>query len=222
MNVNVKTNLLVLCGIVSMGTACGADTPKQKTLHYELKVKSASFGDMGSRKMWIKGDKMRWEAKTDRFPLCLVKNKQGVFLIHPWNKYAAKYPDGSSRGNPSVLFPGPTGPVPSFLAKVKATKHGTQKVAKELCNVYTYTDPVTRHQAKMWVGVKSGKPVQLLLKGERGKADTITAAYTKFELGAKAPDSLFELPKGYAIRPMPAQKLTSKATAEKPKTRKSG
>ena len=218
----LKTTLLVLCGIVSVGATWGASAPQPRTLHYELEVKSASFGNMGARKMWIKGDNMRWEAKTDRFSLKLIKNKQGVFLIHPWNKYAARYPDGSSRGNPRVLFPGPTGPIRDFLAEVKATKHGIQKTRNEQCNVYNYTDPFTRHQAKMWVSAKSGKPVQLLLKGERGKADTITAAYTKFELGGNAPDSLFELPKGYAIRPMPARKLASKTAAERPKDRKSG
>ena len=87
--------------------------------------------------------------------------------------------------------------------------------------VYNYTEPASRANCRLWIGAKSGKPVQLLIKGRHGKTDTITVAYTKFEIGAKISNSLFELPKGYAIRPMPNLKLTSKTTTEKTKHKES-
>ncbi len=217
-----RCTLLLLCAIFSIGTAAGARSPKPYTIHYEVKVKSASFGDMGTRKLWIKGDKMRWESKSARLPINIVKNDDGVFLLHPWNDVAAKYPKGSPRGNPRALLPGPTGSPKAFLKAVSAVKHGRETINKTPCDVYDYTDPTTKRKCTIWIAVQSGIPVQLLLKGEKGKQDTITATYTKFVEGANAPDSLFEIPKGYTIRPMPERDLTSKAKAKKPNNKESG
>lgn len=210
-----KSVLFFLCALVSLGTALWAQKPAPATLHYEVKMKSASFGNMGVRKLWIKGDNMRWEQKSARLPIVLVKNPKGVFLIHPWNKVAAQYPKGTPRGNPRALLPGPIGSVKAFLKEVKATKHGQETVGKQRCDVYPYTDPVTKRACKLWLNAKSGKPVQLYIKGLKGKEDTITVTYVKFESGLKISDSLFELPKGYAVRPMPKLDLTSKKPGAK-------
>ncbi len=207
----IKVAFLILCSIVSVG-AVSADkkTPESKGVYYELTLKSESFGNMGTRKMWIRGSNMRWESKSDRLPIRLVKNSSGVFLIHPWKKFAAKYPGSTPKGNPRLYLPGPIGPVKLFLKQVNAKKLGSDKVSGQRCDVYSYSDPVTKGSAKLWVGAVSGKPVKILMKGERGKKDTVTAIYTKFDLSAKAPDTLFQIPKGYSVRPMPKAELMSK------------
>lgn len=214
-----KIAFLFLCSIVSVAAAPAAKAPAAATVYYEVTLKSESFGNMGLRKMWIKGNNVRWESKSANLPLLLIKNKDGVFLLHPWDKIAAKYPSDTERGNPRALFSGPTGAISMFLKYVGAKQHGTEKIAGQDCTVYSYTDKNTKRPAKIWVGKKSGKPVQLLLKGEKNNTDTITATYTRFEPGAKVDDSLFQLPKDYEIRPMPKETLTSgtprKATAKK-------
>lgn len=208
--------LLLLCTIFSLGTVSIAGTPGgKKSLYYEVKVSSKSFGNMGTRKLWLKGNNMRWEMVSAKLPIRVVKNEGGIFLIHPWNKVAAKYPAGSPRGNPQVYLPGPIGPIKAFLSAVKAVKSGQVTVDKQRCNVYSYRDGLAHRQCKIWVGVTSGKPVQLLVTGTKGKVDTITAVYTKYEEGKSVSDSLFELPKGYKVVSMPANKLTSKETTEK-------
>ena len=204
----IKSFLLLLCAALPLGMASYAATNTQ-SVHYEVKIKSANFGNMGVRKMWIKGKNMRWEGKSERLPLCVIKNKQGTFLIHPWNKIAAKYPDNSLRKNPSSYLPGPVSSPSVFLKSVKAVYVGKQTANKQQCKVYTYAEPQTNRKCKLWVGVKSGKPVQLFVKGLAKKQDTYTATYTKFEQNSKVADSLFELPKGYAIRQMPKITLTS-------------
>lgn len=207
--VKYKIATLFLCSIVSVAAAPAAKAPEAATVYYELTLKSENFGNMGLRKMWIKGNNVRWESKSANLPLLLIRNKEGVFLVHPWNKVAAKYPDGSERGNPKTLFSGPTGSISIFLKHVNAKKHGTEKISGQDCIVYSYTDPTSKLPAKIWVGEKSGKPVRLLLQGQKDKSDTITATYTRFEPGAKVEDSLFEIPKGYEIKPMPKPTLTS-------------
>lgn len=206
-----KATLLFLCGIVAVGAGPAAKAAQPASVHYELKLKSEAFGNMGARKMWIKGNNIRFEAKSAKLPLVLIKNGEGVFLVHPWAKIAAKYPAGSDRGNPKTLFPGPTGPISVFLKKVNAKKHGTETVSKQRCDVYTYADPVAKRNSRIWVNAKTGKPVQLVLTGVNHKVDTITATYTLYEPGASVSDTLFQLPKGYKVRPMPESKLTSKA-----------
>lgn len=205
-----KASILIsLCAAALVGTVTWAQAPKPNTLHYKIKVKSESFGDMGTREMWVKGDKMRWYYISAGLPLRIIKNQQGVFLIHPWNKTAAKYPAGSSRGNPSVLFPGPTTSPAAYLKSVKAVKGKRELLNKQPCDVYSYTEPVSKRACKLWVDPKNGAPVKLSIKGEAKKLDSLTATYEKFTVGAAVPDSLFELPKGYKIRPMPEPKQTS-------------
>lgn len=153
--------------------------------------------------MWIKGNKMRWEGKSQRLPVSIVKNDDGTFLVHPWNKIAAQYPKGSPRGNPKAIFPGPTGSVQAFLKAMKAEKCGWETINDKKCSVYSYMDPVSRRQCKIWIDDKSTKPVKLLIRGRRAKMDTLTATYTKYEVGRTIADSHFELPKGYAVRQMP-------------------
>lgn len=198
-----KPILFLLCTALSVGAASGAKAPQPQTVQYEVKLKSGAFGDMGTRKMWIRGDYFRWEYMSAGLPLKLVKNSQGVFLIHPWNKVAAKYPAKSSRSKPLGLFPGPAEPVSSFLKTVKAAKQKPEKVGTQLCDVYSYKDPIGGKQCRIWVGKSTGKPVKLTTEGAKGKADPITATYTKFVVGASVPDSMFKIPSGYEIRPMP-------------------
>lgn len=204
--------LLLLCTIICLGTASGAKAPAPATVHYQIKLQSAAFGNCGVRKMWIKGSKMRWEGKSERLPVCIVKNGQGTFLIHPWKKIVAKYPKESPRGNPKAIFPGPAGSIKAFLATVKAEKSGSESVEGKKCVIYTFLDPVSRRQCKIWINNKSNKPVKLVVKGKRVKMDTLTATYTKYEIGGKYPESLFELPKGYDVRQMPDR---SKSEAKK-------
>lgn len=214
-----RITFALFCTILSLGIASLAGATKLTATHYEVKLKSASFGDMGVRKMWVAGDKMLWEGKSDRLPLRLVKNDKGAFIIHPWHKIAGQYPKGSNRANPMVLLPGPIGPVKVFLKSMNAAKQGSTKLKSEMCDVYSYTETATNRKCKLWVGVKSGKPVQLLLQGKKHQQDTITATYTKFVVAETVSSSIFDLPSGYAVRPMPRERLASKPTP-KPSSKK--
>jgi outer membrane lipoprotein-sorting protein len=220
--VRTKCGLFLICAVVSLGAAAGMQSPTSRTLHYEARFKSASFGDLGIRKMWIKGSNMRWESKDSRLDLRIVKNGQGVFMIPPFQKIWAQYPKGTNRENPMILLPGPVGPPRDFLKAVKAVARGRETVNKQPCSVYTYTEPTTMRDCRIWIDAKSGKPVKLVVKGIRGKADTITATYTHFVLGASIPDSLFEMPKGYAVKPMPVHKLSSDTSIPKQNSIRSG
>jgi len=172
-------------------------------------MKSLSFGNMGTKRMYIKGGNMRWETKAAYLPLTVIKNKQGTFLVSPSKKMAAKYPPGSNRSNPRIYLPGPLGSPKAFLKEVRAVKQGREKVERDTCDVYSYYDPATDRHCRLWISVRSGKPVKLVLQGAKKMKDAIVATYTKFVVGGPVPDSLFELPKGYAVRQMPQPKLTS-------------
>ena len=199
--------LLLLSVVLALGIASSVKATVSPTLHYKVTLKSESFGDMGIREVWLKADKMRCNMKSGNLPISLVKNDKGVFMINILAKVAGKYPEGSPRGNPTALLPGPNCSPKTFLRDVKAVKVAQQKVGKQLCTVYSYTEPTTRRVCKLWVNAKSGKPAKLWMQGKHKVMDTITASYTTFDEGAKISDSVFELPKGYAIRPMPNREL---------------
>jgi outer membrane lipoprotein-sorting protein len=217
-----KRVLFFLCIVLAVGGGSSAAAAGSQTLFYEARLKSSSFGNMGTRRMWIKGNLMRWEACTKDFKLILIKNGQGVFLLHPWKKSAGKYPPGSNRENPRSYLPGPTGSSQSFLASVKATQCGREKVGSTMCEVYSYTDQASARKCKLWLSRTNGKPIKLVLKGDLRKKDTITAMYTKFEPGAKVSDSLFELPKGCVVRAMPAPEAAPNKAVRKPSNTSAG
>jgi len=219
--VKVRNTFLLIGAILSLGTAAGAATPTPVAVHYKAKLQSQSFGNMGTRELWVKGNLMRWDAKSGSIPLRVVKNSRGVFLINPLRKIAGQYPKDSSRGNPKALLPGPAGSPKAFLKEVKAVKLARESVNKQLCDVYSYTEPTTKRACKLWIGVKSGKPVKLYLKGKHKVMDTVTVTYVAYDEGIKVPDSLFDLPKGYEIRPMPKMDMTSQGT-QKPNSEKRG
>jgi len=202
----------LLCAVFSLGSVLQAAATSRQTLIYEVKLKSLSFGNMGTRRMYIKGDNMRWEGKVDRLPFLAIKNSQGAFLIHPWQKIAARYPAESNRNNPRTYLPGPTESPRVFLAKVKATRCGRETVEKRRCDLWSYFEPTTRRTCRLWVDAKTGKPVKIMLVGVKKRMDTIVGIYTKFIVGARISDSLFELPKGCAVRPMPYPKGTALST----------
>ncbi|MCX8053404.1 MAG: hypothetical protein N3B12_06320 [Armatimonadetes bacterium] len=187
----------------SIGMASSASLSKPQTLHYEVKMKSLSFGNMGTKKMYIKGNKMRWETNAAYLPLTVIKNEKGTFLVSPFKKTAARYAPGSNRNDPKIYLPGPLGSPKAFLREMRAVKRGREKVGREVCDVYSYYAPASDRKCKLWVSINTGKPVKLVLEGEKKLKDTIVATYTKFVLGGHIPDSLFELPKGYVVRNMP-------------------
>ena len=205
----ISTVAFLICTVFSVGTASNATPSKPQTLHYEVRMKSLSFGNMGAKRMYVKGENMRWETKAAYLPLTVIKNKQGTFLVSPFKKTAAKYPPGSNRSNPRIYLPGPLGSPKAFLKEVKAVKHGREKVERDTCDVYSYHDPASGRQCRLSISIRSGKPVKLVLQGVKKSTDTIVAIYTEFVIGGPMPDSLFKLPKGYAVRQMPQPKLTS-------------
>lgn len=219
----VTNILLLLCAVAVIGSAADAGPTVPVTLHYKVKMQSASFGkDAGTREVWIKGDKMRCEIYGGKLRVTLVKNSQGVFLLHPWSKVAGKYPDGSPRGNPRTLLPGPTGSTAIFLAKVNAKRLDDQKVGNRVCKVYSYTEPTTKRFCKLWVDAKSSKPVKLWMKGKRKVMDELIATYVLYDQTSSISDSVFELPTGYAVRPMPKRELASKPAARQSNNAKTG
>lgn len=193
--------------------------PSPDTLYYEVKLNGPT-GDMGVRKMYMKGSYFLTESNITNETYAqmifrVLKNKDGVFMIHPSNRYAAKYPPGSDRENPAVYLPGPTGDVKVFLSKHKAKKTGTEDVGSKKCDVYTYKEPVTTLDCKLWVDQKTGNPVKLQMKGKGGANSLQTATYVKYQIGASIPDSKFELPKNIPVRPMRTDRKTG-AKPEKP------
>jgi len=204
-----------------MGLLSSAQAAAPQTLHYKVQMKTG-FGNAGFREFWIKGSNMRCELQSGQFVIAIVKNPNGVFMIHPMKKVAAKYPDGSPRGNARTLLPGPTGSPKAFLGQMKATRVASAKVGKQSCDVYWYTEPITKRHCKLWLDAKTGKPVKLWMEGKQKVMDEVTATYVTFVQGVAIPDSKFQVPKDYAIRPMPKQDYASRPASRQSNSVKPG
>ena len=121
-----------------------------------------------------------------RLPLTLIRNKRWSIPDPPLAEVRRQIPEKpGTAAIPDRYLPGPNGPVGEFLAEVKATKHGRETVDKQLCQVYSYTEPTTAASCRLWVGVKSGKPVRLTLLGVKNEGRYRSRPATPVRTGRK-------------------------------------
>ncbi|MBI2844852.1 MAG: hypothetical protein HYX78_15775 [Armatimonadetes bacterium] len=175
-----------------------------KTLYYEVKMKSP-LGDLGTRKMYVKGSNFAWEYITSDLSMRFVKNDDGAFLIHPFKRFVGKYPPGSNRESPMTFLPAPAGDVKAFLKNNDAKKQHSEKMNGKPCDIYAYTEKKSGWKCQLWVEPKKYTPVKLIMKGKE-KGNEVTVTYLSYKLGVQVADSHFELPKGLPVRMMPDRK----------------
>jgi len=204
--------LSVLAILVALCSGQSDAKPKIDTVVYQVQMNSPQ-GNMGTRKMYKKGDNFVWEADSAGIKMKFIKNKDGAFMLHPMGRFAGKYPPGTNRESPMTFLPGPAGDVKQFLDKNEAKKEGEEKIDKTLCDIYTYTEKETKWKCKLWVEQKTLRPVKMVMTGAK-KSDTIDVTYISYRTGAVVADSRFELPKGLEIRPMPEKKDPPKTEGE--------
>ncbi|MBP6964467.1 MAG: hypothetical protein KBC96_08680 [Armatimonadetes bacterium] len=203
---------------VLIGTCCVQSTAKSKidTVVYEVKLSSPQ-GDMGTRKMYRRGDHFLWEYESAGMKMKFVRNKDGAFMIHPTGRYAGKYPPGSNRENPITFLPGPQGDVKEFLNRQRAERVGEEKVEGRICDIYTYIESESQWKCKLWVDKKDFVPVKMTMTGAK-KTDVIDVIYLSYKTGVVVAESRFDLPKDIEIRNVPEPKKDSEAAdkSEKP------
>lgn len=214
----MRTRRLVISAMAAIAVLCtGQAFAKGKidTVTYEVKM-SGPTGDMGTRKMYRKGDYFVWENESGGMKLKFIKNKDGCFTIHPAGRYAAKYPAGSNRESTAVFLPGPAGDVRGFLKAQDAKKEAEEKVGEKLCEVYSYTEKETKWKCKLWVAKPTLTPVKMVMNGVK-KTDVINVTYVSYKTGVVIAESRLKLPEGIEVRPMPEPKKaddTKKADGE--------
>ncbi|MFQ3548564.1 MAG: hypothetical protein SNJ70_02280 [Armatimonadota bacterium] len=172
--------------------------------YYKVNLKS-SLGDMGTREMYMKDSHFNWLTDSAGLKINLIKNNDGVFMIHPKQRFIAKYPKGSNRGNHLILLPGPIGDVNVFLQTMKANKVGEETVDKKKCTIYKYDESESGWKCKLWVDTKNLKPVKMLMEAVKSE-NNITVTYEKYDACAKISDDKFKPPKGIPIKDMPDKK----------------
>jgi outer membrane lipoprotein-sorting protein len=180
---------------------CATQSPTAaRTTIYEVHLKSA-FGDAGTRKMTLDGQKFLWEVSSPGVSVKLIKNPDGLFMLGRTSS-AVKYARGDKREQPMGLFPGPIGDVKTFLKSHNAKSLDKAVLNKKKCMVYQYTESTSGWRCKLWVNAVTSMPVQIEMNGSK-KADTVKATYLSYKLDKRIPASTFELPKGMKVRAMP-------------------
>lgn len=205
----MKLKRVIAIGALVATVACSGQAFAQKkpdTLIYHVKMKS-SYGDEGTRDMFIKGTYFRLDYHSAGMESTALKNKDGAFLIPSTRRQIGKYPPGSNRENPMSYIPGPQGDVKEFIKQQGAKKVAAEKVAKKPCDVYSYTDKSSQGSCKLYVNPKTGQPVQVTFAMKmKNKVFHRTITYVSYKRGVDVPDSKFELPKGIVVVPMPQRR----------------
>jgi hypothetical protein len=170
---------------------------------FEVEIKYGKFGKGGSAKVWVKGDRVREEKKSGGgLRVVMISNEEGLFVKNRYSSIWARMPRGVEHRLAERMFGGPVGDPKQFLKERKAKKTGVKKWEGQPCEVWTYNSVKNIERYKLWVSVKTGKPLRLerdaMLGGKFREKIFIT--YTNFAWNVPLEDSLFKVPANEQVR----------------------
>ncbi len=143
-----------------------------------------------------KGNLMRAESEFHGMKLVLIHNDKGTFSYNVLQKEASKLPKAIEKTNLTAQLPRYL----EFLEKNHAVKSGTEKVNGVECDIYKYTEPVIRRDARAWIWREKKFPVKIEVDSPAG----ITLIELKnIQFDPKMNDSDFELPADVKVMELP-------------------
>lgn len=183
----------------------------------EITFSKHGFG--GVDNFWVKGTKIREEKKTGGgLRVIMITNEHGVFLKNKYSNIWARMSSHPATNLAEMLLGGPSGDPKPFLKEHKAKKQGVQKWNGQPCAVWDYASPKNIEHYKLWVSLKTGKPVHLVRDALLGGhfREKITVNYTSYAWNLPLPDALFKLPASEQVRDIDRSMLY-RPTAQKQK-----
>lgn len=156
---------------------------------------------LGSRvmrsKVMVDNQRARIESAMEGMEQIILKNEHDIYSYMPKTGIAMKMPSlEASQGvveHPEDYL--------GYLNEQHAKLIGSETVNGYACDIYTFTDPTSRAGTKAWVWKEKKFPVKLEQETPEG---TMLLELTNIQLGAKIPDSAFELPPGVQLMDLQA------------------
>lgn len=146
-------------------------------------------------KVWTKDELVKTESEFQGMKMQMIRNTEGVFSYFSAQNTATKLPKDMDRPNLTTEIP----KYKAFLEKNNAKKSGEETVDGKTCDIFIYTDPMLKREAKAWVWREKDFPVQIEVDAAEGKT-LIQIQDIKFDVAIQ--DTEFQLPAGAKIMDM--------------------
>jgi outer membrane lipoprotein-sorting protein len=210
--------LALLC--LTAGAAWSAGSADNAILRYEVRITDGKKPARKIvRKIWKKGDKYRVEVITPKGTQITVGGPKGAYNVIPGTSEAVHVPRPAA--TKAGLWVGLFG---DTTAMRRAKKVGRETLIGRTTEIFEQrmganTPGVAagvKGSTRVWLAAGLPMPFKAVTKIERGPQTTLTLK--SIQLGARLPDSLFELPREVSVRPpvmlpgmIPAEKVPKRA-----------
>ena len=153
---------------------------------YDQKV-SVNGESVANIKVVVQDEKMRAESNFGGMATMMIRNETGTYSYLPTQKMATKIPASMDRPNLTRDLPH----FMDFLQKNSGTKVGTEEAFGYQCDVYKFTEPTIKKDAKAWVWKEKEFPVKIEVSAPEGLT---TVELTNIQFEPKIEENTFQMP----------------------------
>ena len=180
-------NKTICAAMIALGVLCGLNSPLFAfAVSYDQKV-SVNQSPIATIKVIVKDEKMHAESNFGGMTSVMIRNESGVYSYLPAQKMATKIPASMDRPNLTRDLPH----FMDFLNKNGATKIGSEKIAAYDCDIYKFTEPTIKKDAKAWIWKEKGFPVKIEVNATEGLT---VVELTNIQFTVNPDDATFKLP----------------------------
>ncbi|HLD49790.1 MAG TPA: hypothetical protein VJC08_01180 [bacterium] len=185
----VLAHLLILPLLLNLPSALAVSV----SFDQEVSVKGNLIASV---KVQTKDDRMRAESEFHGMKLVLIHNDKGTFTYNVLQKQATQLPKAVEKTNLTAQLPRYL----EFLEKNHAVKTGTEKIDGRECDIYKYTEPIIKRDARAWIWREKKFPLKIEVDSPGGNT---VIELKNIQFDPKVTDADFELPKDVKVVELP-------------------
>ncbi len=180
---NHKIKFLIALAALSLGLNAQASA---FSVSYDQKV-SVQQEVIATVKVVVQDDKMSAQSNFNGMDSVILRNETGAYSYVPSQKMATKIPAAMDRPNLTRDLPR----FIEFLNQNNGKKLSSETLDGKACDVYQFTEPTLKRDAKAWVWVEKQFPVKIEVPAPEGLT---TVELTNIQFDPKISTDQFTLP----------------------------
>lgn len=180
---NQKVRFLIALGILFCGLNASASA---FSVSYDQKV-TLEKNVLATIKVMVQDDKMSAQSSFSGMESVILRNETGTYSYMPAQKMATKIPAAMDRPNLTRDLPR----FMEFLKQNEGKKIGSDTIEGKACDIYQFTEPTLKREAKAWVWAEKNFPLKIEVPSPEG---ITLVELSNIQFDPKIPANQFQLP----------------------------
>lgn len=202
---NSKIKSLIALAFFIFGIVCPAFS---FSVSYDQKV-TLEKNVLAVIKVLVQDEKMSAQSSFNGMESIILRNETGTYSYMPSQKMATKIPAAMDRPNLTRDLPR----FMDFLKQNEGKKVGSETVEGKACDIYTFTEPTLKREAKAWVWAEKNFPLRIEVPSPEGLT---LVELSNIQFDPKIPENQFKLPADVKVIDLEAtQAVSLKSQKEK-------